>query len=68
MRLMVKTSLWIKIELFLSHFFSFNESCLFSSFIGTRFARAPHNNDIVAGTDNPDQDCNQAVSRPRLRK
>ncbi|XP_034321523.2 chitin synthase chs-2 isoform X2 [Magallana gigas] len=35
---------------------------------GTRFARAPHNNDIVAGTDNPDQDYNQANSRPRLRK
>uniref|UniRef100_A0A8W8NNJ2 chitin synthase n=1 Tax=Magallana gigas TaxID=29159 RepID=A0A8W8NNJ2_MAGGI len=35
---------------------------------GTRFARAPHNNDIVAGTDNPDQDYNEANSRPRLRK
>lgn len=35
---------------------------------GTRYPRASQNNDNVAGTDNPDQDFNQAVSRPRLRK
>lgn len=35
---------------------------------GTRYPRASQNNDNVAGTHNPDQDFNQAVSRPRLRK
>lgn len=52
---------------YLHHYFSHNEFCLFSFFVGTRDPRTSPNNVDNAGTDSPEQPCNQENPRRRQR-